>query len=193
MKSILIIAAASALAFSAPSRAQQPAAAATPACYIEIQKLMADPPQGVGELGAAIRELDTKLRPQVEEVGRLKRLVEAIEKQQQQAEPPAGEGDEARPAAPATADQTKLADDLHRATTDLDAKQAQLKLDYAAQMQAIVGPVQKRVGQSAQAFGKEHGCTSLKMARAPDLAALQAAGAHNLTGEFVAWYAESKT
>jgi hypothetical protein len=39
------------------------------------------------------------------------------------------------------------------------------------------------------AFGTQRGCGSVKMARSADLANLRTAGAQDLTGEFVAWYA----
>ena len=70
----------------------------------------------------------------------------------------------------------------------LGEKQAQLKLDYAAQQQALLGPVQARISRGAQAFQATSGCAEVKMARAPDLAALTAAGARDVTGDFVAWY-----
>src|SRR5690348_1631198 len=78
------------VAFPASAIAQgEPAAVpapATAACYVEIAKLMADPPSGIGDLGAAIRELDAKLRPQVEEVNALKAEIARLEARQSEAQ-----------------------------------------------------------------------------------------------------------
>ena len=73
---------AAALAQGEPA-ATPPATGAS--CYVEVSKLMADPPAGIGELGAAIRELDVKLRPQVEEVNALKAQIARIEQRQAEA------------------------------------------------------------------------------------------------------------
>lgn len=192
---------ASALAQGQPAAAPAPATPAT-ACYVEVAKLMGDPPAGIGELGAAIRALDTKLRPQVEEVNALKAEIARLEARQnegQGAQAAGGEasegfGDEApRPAAAAPAGPDPTAERLTQAQAELEAKQNQLKLDYAEQQRALVGPVQARVSERAQVFAAAQGCGELKMARAPDLAALTTAGSRNVTGEFVTWYLANKS
>jgi Skp family chaperone for outer membrane proteins len=168
---------------STSAEAQDAPAAAPPAtsCYVEVTKLMGEPPAGIGDLGAAIRELDVKLRPQVEEVNALKAEIARLEARQsegQGAQAGGGEGfgDESpRPAAAATPASDPTAQRLERAQAELEAKQNQLKLDYAAQQRALVGPVQARVSERAQAFATQRGC-ELKMARAPDLAALTPPG-----------------
>ncbi|MEO6552589.1 MAG: hypothetical protein ABIO26_08540 [Croceibacterium sp.] len=188
--------AAFAAAVSAPGLAQGAAATGASACFIELPQLMADGPTGIADLRAAIAQLDQRLRPQVEEVNRLKRLVQTLEQQQQQASPASETGEEdaaPAPGAAATRDQARIAADLRQTNLDLIAKQAQLQADYQAQMRAIVGPVQQRIGQRAAAFSAQRGCGHLKMARTPDLAALRSAGARDLTGEFAAWYATGKS
>lgn len=201
-KSFLAVAVAcAAIPAAALAQGEAPAAPAAATCYVEISKLMADPPAGIGDLGAAIRELDAKLRPQVEEINALKAQIARIE--QRQNEPAGGsggdggegsfedEGGGARlPPAPA---EDRNAEELQRLQTDLQAKQDKLKLDYAEQQRALVGPVQTRVSERAQAFATERGCTELKMARAPDLAALTTAGSQNVTGDFVTWYLANKS
>jgi Skp family chaperone for outer membrane proteins len=164
--------------------AQDAPAPVAATCFIEVQKLMGEPPEGVGDLGAAIRRLDETLRPQVEEISRLRAELERIE--QRQARAMRDDEDE-------TIDLVAVQDQERKIAADLDARQAQLKLDYAAQQQAIVGPVQTLVSQRAQAFAAERGCSEIKMARTPDLADLQAAGAQNVTGDFVGWYVASKS
>jgi hypothetical protein len=184
----------------------EPAAAPSPAsnaCYVEVAKLMADPPSGIGDLGAAIRELDAKLRPQVEEVNALKAEIARLEARQNEAQggqADGGEGggegfgDEApRASVPTLPASDPTAERLAQAQTELEAKQNQLKLDYAEQQRALVGPVQARVSERAQAFATTQGCGELKMARAPDLAALTTAGSRNVTGEFVTWYLANKS
>lgn len=185
MRTILIAAGVMLAGASAPGTAQSGAAPAAGAstCFIEVQKLMAAPPEGIAELGGAIRELDLKLRPQVEEVTRLKGTVTQLEARQQQAMQ--NEDDRT--------DLIKLEEDLRLARADFEARQTQLKADYAAQQKAIVGPVQARIGERAQAFATGQGCAQLKMARAPDLAGLASAGAKNVTGDFVSWYALNKS
>ena len=185
----------------ATAAAQGDPPAAVPAsgsCYVEIAKLMADPPAGIGDIGAAIRELDVRLRPQVEEVNALKAQIARVEQRQSEASSGSSGGGEASfeddgPALPPPVREDPQAEELQRLQTELQAKQDQLKLDYAAQQQALVGPVQSRVSERAQAFASERGCAELKMARAPDLAALTSAGSQNVTGEFVAWYLASKS
>jgi uncharacterized small protein (DUF1192 family) len=171
-----------------------PAAIAS-TCYVEVAKLMGEPPGGIGELGAAIRELDARLHPQVEEISALKAEIARLEARQSQGQGAQaigegaleGFGDEARQAAVAPVSDP-MTERLERAQAELEAKQNQLKLDYAEQQRALVGPVQARVSQRAQAFATTQGCGELKMARAPDLAALTTAGSRNVTGEFVTWY-----
>ncbi|HYD23759.1 MAG TPA: hypothetical protein VEB68_03110 [Croceibacterium sp.] len=176
MKHILI-GAAGALALAATGATVR-AETGPATCYIELGRLMADPPSGVGELGAAIRQLDTTLRPQVEEINRLKLELETLQRQQQRAMQ--GQDD--------TVDLVEVQNETQRVAAALEALQAQLQLDYAAQREAIVGPVQARVGERAQAFASARGCAAMKMARAPDLEALRAAAAQDLTGDFVTWY-----
>ncbi|OYW44022.1 MAG: hypothetical protein B7Z08_04015 [Sphingomonadales bacterium 32-68-7] len=196
---------ASVAAVSSVSAGAQSQAPGAGTCYIELQKLMSE--NGIADLGTAIRELDTRLRPQVEEVGRLKRLVETLEGQQQQAmgTTPVTDGDISRSlrtvAMPVTASEqaqeprelAHLTMDLRRANADLQAKRDALKLAYTEQMRAIVGPVQAQIGERAQAFGTERGCRGLKMARLPEVAGLQSAGARDITGDFVSWYAVNKS
>src|SRR6187549_1653487 len=83
---------ASALAQGEPAAAPAPAAAG---CYVEVAKLMGEPPSGIGELGAAIRELDTRLRPQVEEINALKAEIARLEARQNEAQGGQGGGGEA--------------------------------------------------------------------------------------------------
>ena len=181
------------------STAAQGEAAAVPlataaGCYVEVTKLMGDPPNGIGELGAAIRALDARLRPQVEEVNELKAEIGRLEARRQREAQGAqaaggseGFADEAPQPAPALGpDSTDVR--LAQAQAELETKHNQLKRDYAEQQGALVGPVQARVSERAQVFAAAQGCGELKMARAPDLAGLTSAGARNVTGEFVAWY-----
>src|SRR5688500_20350111 len=85
MRTILLAAGCALAALSATASAHGDAPAA--ACYIEIQKLMAEPPAGIGELGAAIRELDAKLRPQVEVINALKAQIARLERRVVQTAP----------------------------------------------------------------------------------------------------------
>jgi hypothetical protein len=195
MRTILLAAGSALAVFSSAGLAQDPVAAPqAPGCYIELRRLMADPPGGIGDLGAAIRELDVKLRPQVEEINTLRARIAQLEQREelpvQQATTIeaafADEPEEPAPA-PAVTDQRTI-EAIRRVQAELTAKQAQLKLDYDAQRAAIVGPVQARVGQRVQAFATERGCAQVKMARQPDLEALRTAAAQDVTGEFVAWY-----
>src|SRR5690606_39944503 len=55
--------------------------AAGGACYVELTRLMAEPPTGIGELGDAIRQLDAALRPQVEEIKVLKAQIARLQRQ----------------------------------------------------------------------------------------------------------------
>ncbi len=181
---IIVLAAGALAAVSVPGSAQgDPATAPAATCYIQIQRLMGEPPEGIGDLGAAIRELDAALRPQVEEINRLKDELQALQQRQQRAM--LEEED--------NTDLATLEGEIRRLTGELDEKQGQLKLDYAAQQSAIVGPVQTRVSQKAQAFAIARGCGEIKMARTPDLAALQAAAARDVTGDFVGWYVLNKS
>ena len=178
-----------------PCSAAAQGAPAPASCYVEVAKLMAEPPTGIGDLGAAIRELDVKLRPQVEEVNALKAQIARIEQRQAEAttrtEDPSFEG-EARAQLPVVTHDPD-AEELQRLQAELQTKQDKLKLDYAEQQRALVGPVQTRVSERAQAFATERGCAELKMARAPDLAALTSEGSQNVTGEFVTWYLANKS
>jgi hypothetical protein len=186
------------LAAISSSATAQPAPAAA-SCYVEVAKLMADPPTGIGDLGAAIRELDVRLRPQVEAVNALKAQIARIEQRQAEAAgsgggddgDAAGFGDEGGAALPPPVREDPDAEELQRLQAELQARQDQLKADYAAQQQALVGPVQTRVSARAQAFAAQRGCAELKMARAPDLASLATAGSQDVTGEFVTWYLAS--
>ena len=195
MRTILLAAGAALAALSATAAAQGDAPAAAPgaSCYIELHKLMAEPPTGIGDLGAAIRALDVKLRPQVEEINALKARIARLEQREvapaQSTSVEAAFEDEPSTAAQALpAQDDRTAEEIRTVRTELDAKQAQLKLDYDAQRVAIIGPVQARVGQRVQAFATERGCGQVKMARAPDLEALRTAAALDVTGEFVTWY-----
>ena len=170
----------------------QSEAPAGPACYIELRQLMADPPAGIGELGAAIRALDVALRPQVTEINTLKAQLARLEQREAQAPSTSAEAafedDSSSAPPPLPPADERTAEQIRVLHSEIAAKQAQLKLDYGAQRQTLVGPVQARVGQRVQDFATDHGCAEVKMARAPDLAALGTAGARNVTGEFVAWY-----
>lgn len=192
MKPVLVAAALTAIV-SSPSLAQS---AAPPArCFIELHQLVAEGPAGIGELRSAIAKLDEQLRPEVAEVTRLRNLADTLETQQQQAMQAVGRGDgEFVPvSATQTNDVARVSQDLRRANDELAGKQARLKSDYEAQLRVLVGPVQQRISQRAIAFGTQRGCTELKMARTPDLAALRSSGARDLTGEFVTWYATGKS
>ena len=154
---------------------------------------MDEPPAGIGVLVAAIRALETALRPQAVEINTLKAQLARLEQREVAATPAnsieaafAEEDDAPRAAAPAPGDRN--AEEVTRVQAEIAAKQAKLRADYAAQKAALLGPVQARVNRGAQTFAATSGCAELKMARAPDLAALTAAGARNVTGEFVAWY-----
>lgn len=165
--------------------------AAGGACYVELTRLMAEPPTGIGELGAAIRQLDTALRPQVEEIKVLKAQIARLERQTETVAQPGIEQasfdfDDTALAQPLPDD--PAADELMRLQAELGIKQDRLKRDYAAQQQALVGPVQARINGGAQAFAAGSGCAEMKMARSGDIAELSGAGARNVTGEFVAWY-----
>jgi len=194
MRTILLAAGAALAAWSATASAQGDAPdAPASTCYIEIRQLMAEPPAGTGDLAAALRALDTALRPQAVEINALKAQLARLEQREVAATPAtsleaafAEEDDAPQAAAPATGD--RAAEEIRRIQADIEAKRAKLKLDYAAQQAALIGPVQARINRGAQAFAATSGCAELKMARAPDLAALTAAGARNVTGEFVAWY-----
>src|SRR5687767_6081203 len=84
MRTILLAAGTALAALSATVAAQGDAPAQAPgaSCYIELQKLMAEPPAGIGDLGAAIRALDVKLRPQVEEINALKAQIARLEQRE---------------------------------------------------------------------------------------------------------------
>jgi hypothetical protein len=171
---MLIACGAGLLAFASPAALAQ---SASSPCYLEISKLVADPPEGVEELGAALHQLDEALRPQVEEIKVLEEQLDRIRQREREALQSEEE-----------IDLVALQADEQRIAADLEAKRGQLKLDYATQRQALVAPVQTRVSRQALAFASEHGCKGLKMARAGDIASLRAASARNMTATFVAWY-----
>lgn len=167
------VAAAMLAALGAPAAAQESAR-----CFIEVQKLLAAPPAGISDLHGAIGELDAVLRPQVEEITRLKAELERLDRRQRVAMT-----DE-----DSDIDLAALDAERGQLNASFEAKQARLKEDYTERQKALVGPVQTRVAERAQAFGTERGCKEIKMARGPDLAALQSDGARDITGDFVAWY-----
>ena len=71
-KSFLAVAVACvAIPAAALAQGEPPPAPASTSCYVEVAKLIADPPTGIADFGAAIRELDAKLRPQAEEINAL--------------------------------------------------------------------------------------------------------------------------
>jgi Skp family chaperone for outer membrane proteins len=192
MRTILLGAALAALSAAASAQGDTPTAPA-PACYVEIGKLMAEPPAGIGEIAAAIRAIETALRPQAAEINTLKAQLARLEQREVSATPSnsleaafAEEGEGAQRPAPAPGGGN--AEEVTRVQAEIAAKQAKLRTDYAVQKAALLDPVQARISRGAQAFAASSGCPELKMARAPDLAALTAAGARNVTGEFVAWY-----
>lgn len=168
----LVLSAAVPLASAAAQNRARPAA-----CYVEVQKLMAEPPAGIGDLRTAVHKLDANLGAQIEEVKLLKAELEGL-RQRQQIAMEAGNATEL----------AELDEAVRDTALDLDAKQAKLRADYTEQRRAVVGPVQTRVSERARAFGTAHGCAAMKMARTRELASLRAEGARNVTGEFVAWY-----
>lgn len=159
------------------------AAQGSGSCFIEVRQLVAPPPGGLAELHGAIGQLDASLRPQVDELKRLNEEVEGIDQRHQRAM--SGDDDDA--------DLAALDARRQELGAEIETKHARLREDYASQQAALVGPVQERVARAAQAFGKERGCSELKMARGPDMDALQSGGARNLTGEFVTWYGEGQS
>jgi Skp family chaperone for outer membrane proteins len=194
MRTILLAAGAALAALSATVAAQgdAPQDAGTAACYVEISKLMGEPPAGIGEIAAAIRALETALRPQATEINTLKAQLARLEQREVASTPSNSieaafvEDDIPQATPPAPGDRS--ADEVTRVQAEIAAKQAKLRADYMAQQAALLGPVQARISRGAQAFAAASGCPELKMARAPDLAGLTATGARNVTGEFVAWY-----
>ena len=161
---------------------------------------MADPPEGVGELGAAIRQLDTALRPQVEQIKLLESELARLQQRQRevmQADASQGEAPMQNVALQTEggsgSDLAELQDETQRVREQLVARRQQLHLDYAARRNELLAPVQARVNERAQVFASRHGCGQMKMARSTDLAALQAAAARDVTGEFVTWYAQNKS
>lgn len=161
-----------------PAPPAQPAMTAG-GCYIQIPKLAAPPPGGIAELGAAIRALDTALKPQVDEVNRLRSEVMQLQQRQRTAMQDEN----------STVDLAKLDEELRARTAELEPRQAALRADYTTRQKELVGPVQDKIGRVAVAYGKQHGCTALKMARASDLAGLAAANARDITDGFLAFYA----
>lgn len=149
------------------------------ACYIQIPKLAAPPPAGIAELGAAIRALDAALKPQVDEVNRLRGEVMQLLQRQRTAMQDEN----------STVDLAKLDEDVRARTAELESRLAALRADYATRQTELFGPVQDKIGRVAVAYGKQHGCTALKMARTSDLDALTAAQARDITDGFLAFYA----
>ena len=195
MRTILLAAGAALAALSVTVAAQDAAPAAPPAaCYIELRQLMAERPDGIGDLAAAIRELDAALRPQVVEINTLKAQLARLEQREGQTPPATSleaafeEEDDSGPQAALPPADDRTTQQIHGFQTEIAAKQARLKADYAAQQQALIGPVQARVNRGAQAFAAASGCADLKLARTADVAALTTAGVRNVTGDFVAWY-----
>ena len=196
MKRMLIIGGA-ALAFASTAAMAQSAPAT---CYVHLGKLMADAPEGVGELGAAIRQLDTALRPQVEQIKLLEAELDRLQLRQREAMQTAAPQGAAsvqnvalQPEGGSSSDLAELQDETQRVREQLVARRQQLHRDYAAQRSVLLAPVQARVNARAQVFASRHGCGQMKMARTTDLAALQAAAARDVTGEFVTWYAQNKS
>lgn len=150
-------------------------------CFIDVRTLVAAPPAGLADLHGAIGRLDAALRPQVDEIKRLRAELDQVHQKHAQAL----RDDDSRE------DLVALDEQQRRISAELEARSERLKADYAAQQQAIVGPVQTEVAKRAQAFAQGHGCAEVKMARAPDLAALQSSSARDVTGDFVAWYGQS--
>lgn len=192
MRSILLTGAS--LVLSVPVMAQGTPSAAAPgaACYIEVHKLMAEPPGGIAELGAAIRELDGALRPQIEEIKVLKAQIARLDRQVETGRGPELEQasfgyEDTALASPPPEDST--AEEIMRLEAELGIKQDKLKADYAARQQALVGPVQARISLGAHTFAAANGCAEVTMARQPDLAGLAQAGARDVTSAFVTWYA----
>jgi len=169
---LIVCAAALAVASSAATAQSAPSA-----CYLQVSKLVAGPGEGIDELGDAIRKLDTALRPQVEEIKVLEAQLERLEERQRDA---LGGEEET--------DLVTLQADTQRITEDLQAKRSQLKLDYAAQRQALVAPVQVRVSERVHKFAAENGCAEMEMVRGTELEGRRATSARDMTGAFVAWY-----
>lgn len=190
MRTILLGAALAALPAAALGQGDAPV---PPACYVEVAKLMAEPPAGIGEIAAALRALETALRPQASEINGLKAQLARLEQREAAPAPSnsieaAFAEDEAPRSVPAPGAAAGAADEVTRLQAEIAAKQARLRTDYAAQKAALLDPVQARISRGAQAFAATSGCAGLKMARAADLAGLSAAGARNVTADFVAWY-----
>lgn len=163
-------------------------------CFIQVSRLVTPAPQGIAELGGAIAALDDKLRPQVEEVNALKHRYDVLEMRLRQSQQTGDTiSEEGERQAGNTAEVDRITREMQSVSAQLETKRAQLKTDYGEQMKVIVGPVQERVGQRAQAFGSSRGCGGLKMARNTDMAELQSAGARDVTGDFVTWYAANKS
>ncbi|MBO9518290.1 MAG: hypothetical protein J7493_09500 [Porphyrobacter sp.] len=181
MRLILLVAGCSIAAVSVSAAAQGAAAS----CYIQVPKLVAAPPGGIEELGSAIRKLDEALRPQVEEVNRLKAALDRL----QTANRPQQEVDENGAPVERTASEGPSEEEQHL-RAQLSARQDQLKADYTARQAELVGPVQARISQGAQTYGNGRGCAQVKMARTTDLPGLQSAGAQDITAEFVTWYGQ---
>src|SRR5688500_6881640 len=130
MRTILLAAGAALAVLSATASAQGDAPAApAPACYIEIRQLMAEPPAGTGDLAAALRALETALRPQAVEINGLKAQLARLEQREVTATPATSleaafaEEDDAAPSAPSVPDDP-TAEDIRRVQAEIEAKQA---------------------------------------------------------------------
>lgn len=194
MKRMLIACGAAVALMTPPALAQN----APATCYVRLGKLMAEPPEGVGELGTALRQLDMTLRPQVEQIKLLETELDRLQLRQREAlqtTTPQGAATLQTVALTdrsADSDLGELQEETQRVREQLLTKRQQLQADYTTQRQALLVPVQRRVNQRAQVFAAQHGCGQIKMARSSDLSALQAGAARDVTGDFVSWYAQNK-
>lgn len=159
--------------------AQEAPASAGAQCFIQVPRLVAPPPGGIAALGDAIRALDAALKPQVDEVNRLRSQVMQLQQRQQQA----AQDEES------TVDLVALETELRTASATLEEKQAALRTAYAERQRELVGPVQDKIGKVATAFAQEQGCAAVKMARPADMGGLAEANARDITDAFIFWYA----
>ena len=132
---------------------------------------MAEPPGGIAELGAAIRELDGALRPQIEEIKVLKAQIARLDRQVETGRGPELEQasfgyEDTALASPPPEDST--AEEIMRLEAELGIKQDKLKADYAARQQALA----HRLGQR-----RRTGDVETQFHRGGDLVDVLAAGA----------------
>jgi hypothetical protein len=167
-------------------------AARGPACYVEVAKLMAEPPAGIGELGAAIRELDVKLRPQVEEINALKAEIARLERARPRRRAPparrpkgsatrrrAGRRAAPRPIAPPSGSTPPS-----RARGQAEPAQARLCRAAARARRPGAGARRasaRRLSPPSAAARAQDGPRARPRSARP-------AGSQNVTGEFVTWY-----